>query len=956
MSRLHLFQETAPPVPVPSSGSFIMLDRSLLTTSAPNHPLDADRPAEELVSSAPLLTLSAPNVPASASPPPLMPSANAGSRSTSPLIPHHKPLSLFKRPTDAEPSGNLVVSHRAHSIIESTRRAASTSPPPLQHPPQQSEQQQQQQQQQSAQHWKLPRKGGSIHLGSGGSPSHAATNGGSNATRANGVESESSLLLPHLRGHTDQSLSDLDPLLGGAGSNSSDAAVPAISASPSVFTVAAATAAYHGQVTSSRSPSAPAITMTASGAASRANARVARKSLTVVEKRRPTYESEGRSRQMAFMTFVASSDEEEDEDSDDERESGGGGGGNSASAAAASSVMFAHSRKKKKKALTRPSLSDVSSSSASIVTGASEPPAAADDSTPTLQSVDPHRARSRSDFNRSLVSTSRRDADKTARSASGTVDKSKCPTESSGGAVQSSSTHAPSGGGGGGGGGSGGVLTSSASAPSSNPSGIMSVLRQHLVSAATSSPSLPSAAIAALISTPSGSSNAGTAGSGSGGGSAGTGGSSGAGSGSGGSSKRKSKRKHRKSKSPPSSNYSTLKPRREQSHACVMPQPLILPRQSGQLRNGNDDLGNQHRVGTVVDLNARRTTAATATAAADVDNGGAFQPVSLPVPLPVPVPVPLQPPSTVVTSDGRLRNHSNTSEFVIRESYQRALLSEAHDLITVLKRRDSTPAKVIEACKKLGEILHENPELERHLVANIAIIPVLDLVDTVPSSKQNPHVIDVALQLINQVTRKHAELRQHLCLIGAIPIVAKFTGKEYQTSIRLQATKFIQGCSECPITLHMFLACRGIPILVELFENDFTAHKSIIELALSSIYNIFLLSTSTPTNDFCNIFVRCGFLPRLVNAILNAENASCHEAMLKMVYVLEVFACGDSTIKRTICCDDSSNVLMSTSLSLSLPLSLSLSQSQSLIRTRRRRRYSHVYVQRRNSRGSHARP
>ena len=69
-------------------------------------------------------------------------------------------------------------------------------------------------------------------------------------------------------------------------------------------------------------------------------------------------------------------------------------------------------------------------------------------------------------------------------------------------------------------------------------------------------------------------------------------------------------------------------------------------------------------------------------------------------------------------------------------------------------------------------------------------------------------------------------------------------------------------------THSLTFSCRGLRILVELLDEDYSVNKSLILSSLEGINSVFELQSPTPRNDFCRMFVREGILDPLSTALL----------------------------------------------------------------------------------------
>lgn len=87
--------------------------------------------------------------------------------------------------------------------------------------------------------------------------------------------------------------------------------------------------------------------------------------------------------------------------------------------------------------------------------------------------------------------------------------------------------------------------------------------------------------------------------------------------------------------------------------------------------------------------------------------------------------------------------------------------------------------------------------------------------------------------------------------------------------MRLEASGFISHLTRSPLTLQMFISCRGLRILVELLDEDYISNRSLILSALEGIGSVFDLQSPTPRTDFARMFVREGILDPLSTALIS---------------------------------------------------------------------------------------
>eukprot|EP00958_Prasinococcus_capsulatus_P019088 scaffold2299_cov359-Prasinococcus_capsulatus_cf.AAC.2 len=118
----------------------------------------------------------------------------------------------------------------------------------------------------------------------------------------------------------------------------------------------------------------------------------------------------------------------------------------------------------------------------------------------------------------------------------------------------------------------------------------------------------------------------------------------------------------------------------------------------------------------------------------------------------------------------------------------------------------------------------------------------------------------------------NAEFQENLCLVGLVPTVMRFAAPDCLKPIRMEAAYFVrQMVHTSTLTLQMFIACRGLPVLVGFLERDYREFREMVHMAIDGIWKVFELQSPTPKNDFCRLFAKSGLLERVV-VILAAIN------------------------------------------------------------------------------------
>ncbi|EFH60933.1 predicted protein [Arabidopsis lyrata subsp. lyrata] len=187
-------------------------------------------------------------------------------------------------------------------------------------------------------------------------------------------------------------------------------------------------------------------------------------------------------------------------------------------------------------------------------------------------------------------------------------------------------------------------------------------------------------------------------------------------------------------------------------------------------------------------------------------------------------------------------------------------------------RPDESEDAIVNSSLKLVAMFRQRRGQKAVFVTQHGFLPLMDLLD-IPKSR----VICAVLQLINEIVKDNTDFLENACLVGLIPLVMSFAGFERDRSreIRKEAAYFLQQiCQSSPLTLQMFIACRGIPVLVGFLEADYAKHREMVHLAIDGMWQVFKLKRSTSRNDFCRIAAKNGILLRLVNTLYSLSEAT----------------------------------------------------------------------------------
>ncbi|XP_030526633.1 MAP3K epsilon protein kinase 1-like isoform X1 [Rhodamnia argentea] len=187
-------------------------------------------------------------------------------------------------------------------------------------------------------------------------------------------------------------------------------------------------------------------------------------------------------------------------------------------------------------------------------------------------------------------------------------------------------------------------------------------------------------------------------------------------------------------------------------------------------------------------------------------------------------------------------------------------------------RPDESEDVIVSNCQKLIAIFHQRPDQKLIFVSQHGLLPLMELLK-VPKNR----IICSVLQLINEIIKDNTDFQENACLIGLIPVVMNFAVPvpDRPREIRMEAAYFFrQLCQSGSLTLQMFLACQGIPVLVGFLEADYARHREMVHLAIDGMWQVFKLQRSTPRKEFCFIAASNGILLRLINTLYSLNEAA----------------------------------------------------------------------------------
>jgi hypothetical protein len=160
-------------------------------------------------------------------------------------------------------------------------------------------------------------------------------------------------------------------------------------------------------------------------------------------------------------------------------------------------------------------------------------------------------------------------------------------------------------------------------------------------------------------------------------------------------------------------------------------------------------------------------------------------------------------------------------------------VAEMTKLLGLLKP-DRREDAILQAADRLCILLREYPEQKTQLIGQYGVTPVMEMLEV--SSTQAVYAV---LYVLNQLIEGNPEYLEQLCLVGAVPLVLRFSVPEAPRLIRMQAALFVREVTHAGgVPLQLLVACGGLPVLVAFLEGDYSDNKEIVFMAIDGICKV----------------------------------------------------------------------------------------------------------------------
>ncbi|BEI80759.1 hypothetical protein CcaverHIS002_0112880 [Cutaneotrichosporon cavernicola] len=193
----------------------------------------------------------------------------------------------------------------------------------------------------------------------------------------------------------------------------------------------------------------------------------------------------------------------------------------------------------------------------------------------------------------------------------------------------------------------------------------------------------------------------------------------------------------------------------------------------------------------------------------------------------------------------------------------------------IVRLETSIPAAQLkEVSEELLSTLENAPpdmQLERHFVQNRGMLALLDVLETHLNRRDHVRELPMSLlKIVNFIVAVDVDNLESFCLVGGIPVMIPYTSKRYHLNIRLEASTFIQNLTRSALTLQMFISCRGLKVLVDLLDEDYSVNEALILSALEGIGTLLALIKDKDADE--DVTKRCLDVLLLFSQVAQADS------------------------------------------------------------------------------------
>ncbi|QSZ33113.1 hypothetical protein DSL72_002699 [Monilinia vaccinii-corymbosi] len=238
---------------------------------------------------------------------------------------------------------------------------------------------------------------------------------------------------------------------------------------------------------------------------------------------------------------------------------------------------------------------------------------------------------------------------------------------------------------------------------------------------------------------------------------------------------------------------------------------------------------------------------------------------------------------------------------IARDKHAR-LCASVEGLVSSLKATQAEDV-LSELSKQLLDVLYESEDMKGLIISAHGMLPILEILEPC-NLKSRQSMILRLLKVVNAIISNDVEIQENLCFVGGIPIITKFSARQYSNEIRLEAAAFVrQMYQTSTLTLQMFVSAGGLNVLVEFLDEDYDDARDLVLIGVNGIWNVFELQGPTPKNDFCRIFSRSKILSPLalvLDRVLDEEDELSELIEGRIVNIFYLFSQAENYVKEVV--------------------------------------------------------
>lgn len=208
----------------------------------------------------------------------------------------------------------------------------------------------------------------------------------------------------------------------------------------------------------------------------------------------------------------------------------------------------------------------------------------------------------------------------------------------------------------------------------------------------------------------------------------------------------------------------------------------------------------------------------------------------------------------------------------------------------------------IAACESLVEMFQANPEQRYYLIYDPGLLPIIEVLESGGNGSNEvvEAMLRVTLALLDDSVNEDengdmaglngaqmssnpeitsfgyprvSNIREDLCLAGFLPAIMRYCRRSESFQTRLLSARFLEKMLRWERSLHMFIACRGFEVFVDMLEPDIESAEELSRTALGGIEKMLSMENQRHKRDFCRRFAWSGLLERIVEGI--TFNVNC---------------------------------------------------------------------------------